>query len=535
MNSAVNRRLRQLGRTTVAAAAGLVCQAQAFQFSAPEDWSVRWDNTVKLSTKYRTTDADRALADVPNQNAGDENFRSKGVFSRRVDVLSEFDAVYRRDFGLRLSAAAWYDHDLNRSTDAQVFTGQMPNNEVIPGTRNLGGRKAEMLDWFLFGGTRLDNGMKATGRLGQHALQWGETLFFGDNGIARAQGPLDIDKLLASPGALFKEFIRPVPQVSAQLQLSAGLSVAGYYQFRYEADRLPPAGSYFSNGNNTWGPALPQYGADTLPVGADRRPKDSGQFGLQMKWNVAETDLGLYYARFHDKDGQIRAYLAPAGSEYYWRFANDVRTVGLSASRSLGDYNLAGEVSFRDNMPLRATQAFWGPIAGFVIPGSPAQEPSVPRGKTAHANFSWLASLGPNVLSQESSFLGELAWNRVLSRNDPFGLVDRAVTRDATAMRLSYTPTYRQALPGLDLSVPFGVGYVLRGFSAITAWNAEDTGDLSLGLDGTYLGDWNFSLKYTKYIGKSIPFIDPNAGFSYGVGHPLGDRDFVSLAIRRTF
>jgi hypothetical protein len=535
MASIVGAQRRPLRWTVTALAAGFACQAGAFQFDSPEDWSLRWDNTVKLSTKYRTRDADRQLADVPNQNAGDENFRNKGIISRRADLLSEFDAVYRKDFGLRLSAAAWYDVDYHRSTDAIAFTGQTPNDQFAPGTRNLAGRKAEMLDWFVFGGTRLGNGMKVTGRLGQHALQWGETLFFGDNGIARAQGPLDIDKLLASPGALFKEFIRPVPQISGQVQLSPGVSLAAYYQFRWEADRLPPAGSYFSNSNNTWGPSLPQYSPAPLFSGPDRRPKDSGQFGLQMKWNVDETDLGLYFARFHDKDGQILAYLAPIGSEYYWRFPKDVRTVGFSASRSLGDYNLAGEVSFRDNMPLRSTQAFWGPVAGFVVPGAPGQEPAVPRGKTAHANVSWLASLGPNFLSQVSSFIGELAWNRVLSRQDPGGVVDRALTRDATALRLSYTPTYRQVLPGLDLSVPFGVGYVLRGFSSVTQWMAEDNGDVSLGVDGTYLGDWNFSLKYTKYIGKAIPFIDANAGFTYGVGNPLADRDFISLALRRTF
>lgn len=531
-------RIRQARLSATAAAIFLACHAQAFQFDAPEDWSLRWDNTVKLSSKYRTRDANRRLADEANQNAGDENFRDQGIVSRRADLLTEFDAVYRKDFGFRLGAAAWYDLDYHRTTDAQAFTGQTPNNEFAPATRKLAGRKAEMLDWFAFGGTRFDGGMKLTGRLGQHAILWGETLFFGDNGIARAQGPVDIDKLLASPGALFKEFIRPVPQVSGLLQITPDLSVAAYYQFRWVEDRLPPAGAYFSNSNNTWGPSLPQYAAPPappLPAGADRRPHDSGQFGLQMKWNVAETDLGLYLARYHDKDGQILAYLAPAGSEYYWRFPGDVRTVGLSVSRSVGVYNLSGEVSFRDHMPLRSTQAFWGPVAGFVIPGAPATEPAVPRGKTAHVNVSWLASLGPNFFSKESSFLGELAWNRVLSRSDPGGVVDRALTRDATAMRLSYSPSYRQVLPGMDLSVPVGIGYVLRGFSSVTQWQAKDNGDVSIGLDAVYLGDWNISLKYTKYLGKAIPFVDSTTGYAYGTGNPLADRDFVSLAVRRTF
>jgi len=36
-------------------------------------------------------------------------------------------------------------------------------------------------------------------RLGKHALVYGESLFFGDNGIARAQGPMNVQKLFVFP------------------------------------------------------------------------------------------------------------------------------------------------------------------------------------------------------------------------------------------------------------------------------------------------------------------------------------------------
>jgi len=548
----------QWRRVALAIAALAAGHAQAFQFDTPEDWSIRWDNTLKGSTKYRLRDADAALsqafvggnpANGPaalNFNAGDQNFQRKGIVSERLDILSEFDVVYRRNFGLRLSAAAWYDHKIRGTTDAtDPFVGQFPINEFPAKTRRTAGRKAELLDAFVFGGVRFDNQVKLTGRLGRHALQYGESLFFGDNGIARAQGPIDIDKLLASPGAQFKEIIRPVPQASAQLQLSPALAIGGYYQFSWEEDRLPPSGTYFSTANIPWGSEqseLVGLGPTTtflLNPGGDIKPRNTGQFGLQMKWRIDETDLGLYYAKFHDKDGQLYGALNFAGApnlfgqlpgQWYYKFPEGIRTFGVSASHSFGDFNVATEASIRQNMPLRSTNMLFG-----FFPGQPQPQHAV--GKTAHFNVSTLASFGPNFLSQESSLVGEIAWNRVLSKNDPDGELDGGRTRDATALRLIYTPSYRQALAGLDLSVPVGIGYTLRGNSSITAWGAEDTGDFSIGLEGNYLGVWQVGLSYTKYIGKAVPFVDYHTTPlpTYGLGNHLADRDFIALSLRRTF
>lgn len=234
------------GRTaTTLAAAFAAGAAQAVGIDLGEsDWSLRFDNTVKAGLMARTQNADPALVNsfrllVPgvsasafpqalNFNAGDDNFRKRGLVSQRVDLLSEFDAVYRKDYGLRLSAATWYDAAYRGTTDAaDPVNGQTPINEFPEHTRRLAGRKAEVLDAFVFGSFDLGDSRRLTTRLGRHALQYGESLFFGDNGIARAQGPIDILKLLGSPNAQFKEIIRPVPQLSAQFQVTPEVSVGG--------------------------------------------------------------------------------------------------------------------------------------------------------------------------------------------------------------------------------------------------------------------------------------------------------------------
>jgi hypothetical protein len=396
--------------------------------------------------------------------------------------------------------------------------------------------------------------MKLTARLGRHALQYGESLFFGDNGIARAQGPVDIDKLLASPNAQFKEIIRPVPQLSAQLQVTPEVSVGGYVQFRWEEDRLAPAGSYFSTANVPWGSQQPEFvgipagtpisGNYVLTPGADQKPKNSGQFGLQLKWRVGETDLGAYVARFHDKSGQLYGNLDPTAppspfgtlpGTWFYKFPGNVKTVGVSASHSFGDFNVAGEASVRDDMPLRSTNMIYP--GGF---GAPQPQPAM--GRTAHLNLSTLATFGPSFIARESSLVAEIAWNRVLSKDDPNGELDKAATRDATAIQLIYTPSYRQALPGLDLSVPVGLRYVIDGNSSVTGagWGAKGTGTATLGIEGSYLGVWQFALSYTHYIGKAVPFVDFSpilAGGTpvFGDGNPLADRNHLALSLRRTF
>ena len=360
--------------------------------------------------------------------------------------------------------------------------------------------------------------------------------------------------MLASPNAQFKEINRPVPQLSAQLQVSQNVTLGGYVQFRWEEDRLAPAGSYFSTSNIPWGSRQPEFvnipppapiaGSYALTPGADQKPRDSGQFGLQLKWRLDDTDLGFYAARYHDKAGQLygnlnpTAALSPFGTlpgQWFFRFPQDVKTVGVSASRSLGDFNFAAEGSLRGDMPLWSTNMLYPGALG-------APQPRHATGRTAHLNLSTLAIFGPSFIASESSLVAELAWNRVLSKNDPDRVLDQGRTRDATALQLIYTPTYRQALPGLDLSVPIGLRYMLDGYSAVTGagWGAKGTGNATIGVEGNYLGVWQFALNYTHYIGKSVPFVDyapllTGGNAIYGKGNPLADRNFVALSLRRTF
>jgi hypothetical protein len=523
------------------------------------DLKLRWDNTVKYSTAFRLKKQSAELidtADGPNFDDGDRNF-NKGPISSRFDLLSEADLTYK-NVGARISGAAWYDSLYNRDTDnGSPFTYNslsVPYTEFNDATRKLHGRKAELLEAFVFA-TGAIGEMPATVRMGRHALVYGETLFYGANGIAAAQQPIDVVKAQSVPNTQFKELIRPVGQVSAQIQIKPNLAVGAYYQYRWEANRLPGVGSYFAFADNVGA------GVESMFMGPPPTPrslyagalnaKDSGQGGMQVKWTPSgsDVDLGFYAVRYHSKSPEIVLGLTPtpAGpfpSTFRYLYHEGILSYGVSASKTFGEFNVSAEASVRRNAPLShpgsadlfgiVPAAFGGPAA----PADNAGNPVYPVGRTAHLNISTLATLSPNFIAAESSLAGELAWNRVTSVLKNANHMDPNADRDAWGMRLVYTPSYRQVRPGLDLDVPIGIGYTPKGRSAAlgAAFGADKGGDISIGVNGRYEDVWLISLSFTHYYGAAATVVSNAGGITaYTYKQALKDRDFASLSVRRTF
>ena len=433
---------------------------------------------------------------------------------------------------------------LNRSNDndlpATANQVSTASNRFTAATRSLHGHKAELLDAFVFGKAEVGSA-KATFRAGKHTLLWGESLFFGANGIANGQGSIDVAKALSVPNAQFKELMRPVLQASAQLQLTPDLSVGAYYQFRWERLRLPAVGSYFSAVD-----IVPADGSERLFIpafpgaaffhGEDIKAKDSGQGGLQARFRIGDGDYGVYAIRYHDKAPQI--YLRPGAGfnpatgqlgQFALVYPEDIKSYGASATTTVGNVNFASEVSIRRHTAL-ASDSQTDPLAA----GNNNSNPLYAVGNSAHAQISWIASLGPSFISREADLVGEIAWNRLTSVTRNANARNPNTSRDATNFRVAYEPKYRQVLAGLDLSVPIGVGYGLSGNSAVVgSFYGKGVGDFSVGLSGAYLDAWRFGLNYMHFFGPEGTFIDSAGHVSYK--QSLKDRDFVSLTVYRTF
>lgn len=544
-------------RLAVAIAGILVaCGARAFDVDTPtSDLRIRWDNTLKYSAASRLGSASSRLigASNPNFDDGDRNLGA-GLISNRVDLLSEFDVTYR-DFGIRVSGAAWYDDVYNSSTDndspATYNAFSVSNRRFTEATRDLHGRKAELLDAFAFGKADLgETTLRFRG--GRFTQLWGESLFFGDNGIAGTRSPTDLIKLLSVPGSQFKELIRPTGQVALDWQLTPDLALGGYYPLEWEENRIPASGSYFSRSDLLGDggerllagpPIIAGGGPRAFFRGTDMEPDADGQYGVQLRWrsNVLDTDFGLYAVRYHDKN--FVTHLFPSTTPnaqtgrigtYALVYPKNIEAYGVSFARGIGAASITGEISTRRNTPL---VAHGGSVV--VAPGVVADNddhPLYPVGNSLHAQISTVVSLGRSSLWDGSLLLAEVAFNRRLSVDKNAQNLETNATRDAYALRAIFMPTWYQVLSGLDVTIPVGVGYAPSGRSSvITLWNGGSShgGDMSIGLSTDYLQTWKATLNLTHYFGSEGTVLDSTNSFSFK--QSLKDRDFVSLSIQRTF
>jgi hypothetical protein len=570
----------------VAAALALPAAVHAIDIPLPDDSGLKLtlDLTPKYSTAYRLHDPSAALTrlDVAvdpgtvNEDDGDHNFK-KGFISSRFDLLGELDLT-GANFGARVSGTAWRDaFYLRRSAYAGTpvyadgvpvgatvstsnnFSGQAAN-QFLPATVSQQGRGEELLDAFAY--VKGDvAGMPGTLRAGRHTLQWGESLFFGQNGIANAQGPVDIAKIVSVPGWQFKEVLLPVDQVSGSLQVADGVSLGAYYQLQWERSKIPGVGSYFSNQDYV-GTGTVNFGVDasgnpvvlTYDAAKDLRPRNSGQGGLQLRISPTGSDyeFGLYVAQYHDKTPDAPVFDFVNGNEHL-AYAQDIRTMGASVTSSVGQLNWAMEGSVRWNAPLTSDPAVLG-LGPVLACGDTRSDPCYAVGRTAHLQGSAIYVLQPNAAWAGGALLAELAYNRRLAvTRDIFAAADGAsqgiggldphTTKGAFAFRTLFEPQYFQVLPGLDLSVPVGLGWNFGGRSSAVAnfaGGASNAGDYSVGVKGTYQNAWKLALTWTDYFGAAKTFtqtLTPGSGSPRELtfAQTLRDRGYVAFSVSRTF
>lgn len=511
------------------------------------DLKVRFDTNVKYSNAWRVKDRhDKLVADA-NLDDGDQNF-DKGLISNRLDLFSEFDISYQK-VGARVSGAAWYDDVYNKGNDnnsPQTANAYSVRHDAFTrDTRDLHGRQAEFRDAFVYANYDIGDDMWGVTRLGQHALVYGESLFFGGNAIAAGQQPIDAVRALTVPNSQFKELGLPVTQISTQLQVTPTISVGGYYQFEWDRTRIPGAGSYFSPAD-----LLDEGGerivlarqADGVPAasfyrGKDIEARDSGQWGVQLRYRseALDTEFGVYAINYHDKNfqTQVRPGVGAGArpdqvGEYMLVFPEDIRAYGLSANRGFGDVNVGFETSVRDNAPLVSLT-----MTDLAGNGDNDGNPLYALGRTAHAQVNMIYIMPTSAFWDTASLLGELAWNRTLSVQENQENLDPNGTRDATAIRLAFSPTYFQVFDGVDLSVPMGVSYGIDGrSSAVGGFSQAKGGDYNIGLTADYMKSVTFTLAYNGYYGPSAPI---NINGIKTFKQTNADRDFVSFSVSHTF
>jgi hypothetical protein len=460
--------LRLTALATAVLALAPLGEAHAFEFdTGNEDLSVRWDNTVKYNLADRVNKQNDSILRSPNNDDGDRNF-NKGIVSNRVDVLSEFDVIYMKRYGFRVSAAGWYDWAYNNLDNNSVATENTLQNgrpvvALSPFTNRWNnGLSGEILDAFVFGGIDIGEAQLNV-KVGQHTTFWGEALYNPIHSLSYGQNPVDSRKGIAVPGTEAKELFVPRNSISGSLVATPELSFQAQYFFDWAPNRIPDSGSYLG------GYDMLLAGGDSFILGAPNQlgnynrlvqgnpvnPKKSGDWGINSRWSPDWLDgtLGFYYRNTSDTQAQLYAAQAvvalPAAActargftalspaqcyvnpgvasladiqagrvgQYYRVTPSDIDVFGISLAKNIGGVSVGAEVNYRRNMPLVSDPVSILPASLTALqPGSVSSLPSQGNtggalGNTWHGIFNLLGTISNTPLFDAATWGAELQWN----------------------------------------------------------------------------------------------------------------------------
>jgi len=618
-----------LGKHTLLSALALVLfgvvstSVQAISFSNG-DWEGSLDTTVSYGASWRVKDYEPSdvgkQANVPtvflmdklsqrdvigrwsaNNDDGTLNYREKGdLISHTAKVTVELD-VHGRTFGGFARASAFHDFE---NSDKEVLSD-------IAQERT--GEDVRLLDAYVYGDHEL-GGHFLTWRLGKQVISWGETTFI-QSGISLIN-PVDVSKLRVA-GAELKEAFEGVNMIWGTIDLTPSLSLEALYMFEFREVIPDPAGSFFStndiatpgatyamlsfvvpqpvinpdlfhevceNGNLGASDSplpLPLVGAGcsaAMPRTESIFPKDSGQFGLALRWfleDMGGTELGFYFLNYHSRLPVISGFAADAvpppvigAASYFTEYPEDLQVYGVSFNSNIGTWALSGEVSYRPNAPLQFDDVevlFAGftslnPLQadyyfqfksqlGEFAPGELIQGWDEHKSWQAQATTTKL--FGPNNFLQANqiAFVVEAGVNYVSDlpeqdylryngpgtdagggwdwttgdwnnpQTEPDGFADDV----SWGYRVAARADYNNAIGAITISPRFGWRHDVSGTTPGPGGAFVDgRKQLTLGVAFNYLNSWIFDFAYTRYMGA-------------GTYNLLKNRDFVSASIRYSF
>jgi len=523
----------------------LLCgSVQAFEIpTGNEDLILRWDNTLKYNSGYRVKSQAADIMNAANFNDGDRNF-DKGFVTNRFDLLTEMDLNFKKEYGVRVSGAFWYDQAYSNTPDNNSV---LTSNHISNGQQAIGfsditeryneGPDGELLDAFAF--WRMDFGpVPVNFKLGRHSIYWGESMI-NNQGISYSQAPLDLAKAISVPGTELKELFRPLAQISASSQLTDKLTLAGQWFLQWEPYRIAESGAYLATFDTLMrgGESLILAPGVFLRHSRDGYPDAQKNFGVAMRWrpDFLPGTVGFYYRKFADMFPSHTILDIP-NNRYFVAYADDIDLYGISYAQTIGGISIGMDLSWRHGMSLASEPAI-------LPPGTALKDGDTlgARGNTYHASLNFLQLL-PKIagLWDQADYLVEFSWNgyssvtshdEVFKGRDGYDLIDKA-SKNAFGVVVNFTPKWLQVLPGADLSMPLSYSRGLCGNSPVNSGSNENSGQYSIGLSLDVYSRHTFTLAYIGYYGQTnlengFNFNDPMA--------LLEDRNWISFTAKTTF
>jgi hypothetical protein len=134
--------------------------------------------------------------------------------------------------------------------------------------------------------------------------------------------------------------VLPLNQLSAQLQITDTLAVAGQYFLDWQPNRLPEGGTYYGAADFLfYGPTSSRCRRPSRPPRGGPRAGRARQLGHQHEWSPAWLDgtLGVYYRKFDERQPwSAPQVVAAPGGFYRLVYAQGTQVLGVGINKNIG-------------------------------------------------------------------------------------------------------------------------------------------------------------------------------------------------------
>ena len=555
---------------------------QAVEFNLGEV-NGQFDSALSIGATWSMASPDNDLIGQINNGGGGAAVSDNGRLNfRKGDLVSNiFKGVHDLQLtwgnsGVFVRGNYWYDFELMEGS-RELY--DIDNSGRLQAAKASGG---QILDAFVYHNYQV-NDMSGSARLGKQVVSWGESTFIPNS--INAINPVNL-AALRRPGAEIKEALIPENMAFLSHTFNDAISVEAFYQLGWSEVVVDNCGTFFSSSDlvaKGCNRAVIAGGGDLdpstqvfIPRVDDRDPRDSGQFGLALKWYAEElnsTEFGAYVMNYHSRGPNLTALSVdgsapvPANpglavsSRYFVDYPEDIRLYGLSFQTSITatGTSLGGEISYRPNMPMQingndlvgaamvpaaarpaSTNPLYltghgSPIAGGEVTGY-VRKPFTQAQMTAVHIF-------PQVLGASRLLvLGEVGYSHIdqlgsskggdirFGRDTVFGsgpaagtgacpptqttkcTSDGFYTSNSWGYRVRGNLEYSNAFMGVALTPSLAFSHDVKGYGPTFT---EGNKAVSVGLDASYKNTYTAGISYTDFFGGDF--------------NTASDRDFLSV------
>ena len=559
----------------------------------------QFDSSLSVGASWSTAKRDRDLIGSSNggtgfTQTGDDgrlNFKRGETFSKIFKGIHDLELKYG-DTGVFVRGKYWYDFELK--DESRLFKDISDSNRK-EGAQSSG---AEILDAFIYHNYAIGD-QPGSVRLGKQVVSWGESTFI-INGI-NAINPVDV-AAFRRPGAEVKEGLIPVNMLYVAQSLTDRLSAEAFYQLEWDQTVVDNCGTFFAVDVLQDGCAS-NYHVQSYPAGlagalgavgaagssegvmlrraGDNDARDSGQWGVALRWLGDEAEYGLYALNYHSRTPNVSYINADAASiaaiattarglpaafqkpfvslgllgtgSYFLDYPEDIRLYGASFSTTLPTGTAwQGEISYRPNMPLQINtvdttgwlaSGIGGALAVGNVSAALAQAGQAHRGynrkEVTQLQTTFTHFIDQVLGAERMTLVGEIGYTRIggLESLDKVRYGRDAIYggyNDASAIAMNgrhgfYTSgswgyrargilDYNNVFAGINLKPNVAWSHDVDGYGPVFNEGAKA---ISIGLDAEYQNTYTTSLSYTNFFG--------------GEYNTSVDRDFVALSFGMNF